>query len=893
MGSGAVDPLDIEQSLIFEGDGSAGGSGGKLSKSPSSSGNLKTWTYSTWVKIPNPASDGIGQYLYGFSNYPNSYSQSSISINGAGALRVVSDQYTSFNLTTNRLLRDPSAWYHIVAAIDTTQSTAANRLKIYVNGVQETSFSTATYPGLNAESAINRSGHIQNIGYTNSYYVRQQLAETHFINGSQLTPSSFGETNEETGQWIPKKYSGSYSTNGFYLKFVSGAIGTDSSGQGNNYTASNLANADVVTDTPTNNCMTLNPFEKTSSQPLTEGNLFAGSVSGETYAAATYYPTGGKFYYEYKLVQYSASGIGVAYFKHHSGSYIWNDVNGNSYKIYGSEGNTTISNNWTSGNIIQIAVDETAGKLWYGRNNTWYTVDGTPNPATGSGPSHTFTTPSTQRPYIDIRTGGSQVQIEANYGQRDFAYTPPSGFVAPTAKNLPDPAIPLPSAHFNTVLYTGTGATPQTVTGVGFQPDFVWIKNRPTGATNHVMYDAVRGTNKTMASSTTNAESSDDTAGFSAFTSDGFTLRTLTTAQGTQNTLNQAHVSWNWKAGGTAPVKTYVVKVVSDSGNKYRFDDFAASAQTVDLQEGGTYTFDQSDSSNSGHPLRFSTTSNGSHGGGSEYTTGVTTNGTPGSSGAYTKITVAASTATLYYYCTAHSGMGGQANTNSTHGSTYFDGAIKSTVSANQAAGFSIVNWTSNNSNTGTIPHGLGVTPEIIFYKVRNGSGGNWNIWTTAIDGSNDYLILNTTAAKGNIAGTYGNLTSSFITNWGFTGAPSMLAYCFASKDAYSSIGSYSGNGSANGTFVNTGFRPAWVMIKRTDTTGEWVIFDNKRSTFNVVDKVLLAENYSAEYTIANMLDINSNGFKMRDTHSSRNASGGTYLYMAFAESAFKYANAR
>ena len=303
MGSGAVaEPLEIDQSLIFEGDGSAGGSGGKLSKSPSSSGNLKTWTYSTWVKIPNPASDGIGQYLYGFSNYPNSYSKSSISISGAGALRVVSDQYTSFNLTTNRLLRDPSAWYHIVAALDTTQSTAANRLKIYVNGVQETSFSTATYPGLNAESAINRSGHIQNIGYTNSYYVRQQLAETHFINGSQLTPSDFGETNEDTGQWIPKKYSGSYGTNGFYFKFASGAIGTDSSGEGNNYTAANLANADVVTDSPTNNFATLNPlFTASVNNTYSEGNLKTvcpNSTKG--LCVATIVPTAGKYYAEFK-----------------------------------------------------------------------------------------------------------------------------------------------------------------------------------------------------------------------------------------------------------------------------------------------------------------------------------------------------------------------------------------------------------------------------------------------------------------------------------------------------------------------------------------------------------------------------------------------------------------
>ena len=119
------------------------------------------------------------------------------------------------------------------------------------------------------------------------------------------------------------------------------------------------------------------------------------------------------------------------------------------------------------------------------------------------------------------------------------------------------------------------------------------------------------------------------------------------------------------------------------------------------------------------------------------------------------------------------------------------------------------------------------------------------------------------------------------------------MAYCFASKPGFSKIGIYTGNGNASGPFISTGFKPAWVMIKRTDSAAEWVMFDNKRSPFNVVDKVLLAENSVSEYTIANMLDINSNGFKMRDTHSSRNANNGVYLYMAFAESPFKTANAR
>ena len=184
------------------------------------------------------------------------------------------------------------------------------------------------------------------------------------------------------------------------------------------------------------------------------------------------------------------------------------------------------------------------------------------------------------------------------------------------------------------------------------------------------------------------------------------------------------------------------MKVVSDSGNKYRFDDFGTSAVTLDLQEGGTYTFDQSDSSNSGHPLRFSTTSNGTHGGGSEYTTGVTTTGTPGSSGAKTVITVVASAPTLYYYCTQHSGMGGQANTNSTFGSSNFSGSIQSTVSANTTAGFSIVSYTGSGSNA-TIGHGLGSASDVVIIKERT-SAGEWVFGHTSL-GFTKFIEMNST----------------------------------------------------------------------------------------------------------------------------------------------------
>ena len=216
-----------------------------------------------------------------------------------------------------------------------------------------------------------------------------------------------------------------------------------------------------------------------------------------------------------------------------------------------------------------------------------------------------------------------------------------------------------PELFFQTKTYSGNGGT-QSITLDGsenMQPDWVWIKSRST-TNDNILFDSVRGTTKRLRSNSTGVEDTQSNQ-LTSFDTDGWT-----TGDGyNTNNGSQTYVSWNWLAGGTAPSQTYTVKVVSDSGNKYRFDDFGTSAVTLDLQEGGTYTFDQSDSSNAGHPLRFSETSNGTHGGGSEYTTGVTTSGTPGSSGAYTQITVAVGAPTLYYYCTNHSGMGGTANT--------------------------------------------------------------------------------------------------------------------------------------------------------------------------------------------------------------------------------------
>jgi len=470
-----------------------------------------------------------------------------------------------------------------------------------------------------------------------------------------------------------------------------------------------------------------------------------------------------------------------------------------------------------------------------------------------------------------------------------------------------------PELYFQTKLYAGTGsALSITLDGSeNMQPDWVWIKERNASSSSHNLTDSVRGAGKGLFSNDNSAEydyGTGSSGSVRSFDSNGFTLGTA--SQVNPSGVNM--VSWNWSAGGSAPAITYTVKVVSDGGNKYRFDDFGTSAVTLDLQEGGTYTFDLSDSSNDGHPMKFSTTSNGSHGGGSTYSTGIVyqldgasvteanyynTSNFNSASSRKIIITVSASAPTLYYFCHYHSGMGGQANTNSTFGSSNFSGSLKSTVSANTTAGFSIVAFTGDGTSGATLGHGInGFTPKVIIVKSRDIGINSWAVGHNSL-GFTDYIYLNKTDATVSTAGFWNNTapTSSVFTlgnNDTTNGSGDYIAYCFAEKKGYSKFGSYTGNGNADGTFVYTGFKPALVIMKETtDSATNWVTYDNKRNTSNPVNLNLYPNLSNAEGDASLDYDFLSNGFKVRTSNGGINASGQNYIYMAFAESPFVNSN--
>ena len=539
------------------------------SRTPSSSSNADTFTWSAWVKNCVTA----GGYLLSSGV---SGSREFLIYFDSGNSRLNVYQYNGgidIQVVTSMQFRDPSAWYHIVVAYDSPQSTASDRIKIYVNGEQQTSFATSNYPAQGLGSRIGTTD-VQDIGknaYNQNVYSDFYITEVNYISGSALTASSFGETKADT--WIPKKYTGSYGSHDYYLDFATRATDPiDASGQGNNWSSTNVASTDWMADSPTNNWGTftsIGPRRLHYGVPtLAQGNLTATSTSSTDFnnsESTVFNHSSGKWYYEVRMDSLDfGNGSGYVQFNI-GGAYVWRYY-GNSNTLISTGGSFT---SLADGDIVMLAVDQDNGKGYFGINGGWYNVSGAPDPAAGTNPHTTFTSLG-QIGKIEIRTGSSANVVTANFGQDssfagqataqgntdanglgDFYYAPPAGFLALCTANLPDPAAAFnpavnnsPQDHFNTVLYTGNGST-NNITGVGFQPDFVWIKAR-SEAYWHGAFDVLRGATKQLYPNDSAAEATESTS-LTAFGSDGFTLGSF---QYTNNNTT-TFASWNWKAGGS------------------------------------------------------------------------------------------------------------------------------------------------------------------------------------------------------------------------------------------------------------------------------------------------------------------------------------------------------
>ncbi len=543
---------NLQRSVRFRSSASA-----YLNRTPASAGNRKTWTWSGWVKR---GSIGGNQLLFtgGYSAAPwlvfgfvsdNLYLSTTAGVSGSG------------ELVTTAIYRDPSSWYHIVLSVDTTQATASNRIKYYVNGVQVTVFSTTNYPSQNADLQVNASVSHTIGGYT-SLYFDGYLAEVNFIDGQALTPSSFGSTNATTGVWQPAPYTGSYGTNGFYLKFTdnstAAALGTDFSGNSNTWTVNNISvtagvTYDSMTDVPTltsataANYAVLNNISNLSiNSTLSNANLQVVTVSsGDCSIPATIGMQGsGKYYAEFV---WTASGttamFGIIPSTYASGTAPGYNSNSAGYRTDGLLRNSGASTSswgatWVQNDVMAIAFDAGAGTIEFYKNNV------------KQGSTLTGFTTDTYFFVVGEDAGAASATWVANFGQRPFTYTPPTGFVALNTFNLAASTIVKGNTNFNAVLYTGNGGT-QSVTGVGFQPNFTWLKRRNATA-NNLLTDSVRGAGKFLSSNLTNAEV-DDSAYFTSFDSDGFSMAL---GASSINASGGTYVAWNWKAGGAAASNT-------------------------------------------------------------------------------------------------------------------------------------------------------------------------------------------------------------------------------------------------------------------------------------------------------------------------------------------------
>lgn len=784
----------IERSLRFQSASSQ-----YLTRTPSSAGDRTKFTWSSWVKV---GTIGTWKKIFSAWNANTDAGFFDFGINNNNTF-TIQGWNTTWRLTT-QVFRDPSAWYHIVVAIDTTQATAANRIKLYINGSEVTAFSTSNNPTQNYNFIMNTNvthyiGTDSGGGFVGTSNFDGYMTEINFIDGQALTPSSFGETDTLTGVWVAKRYTGTYGTNGFYLKFNDGTstttLGQDRSGNANNWTLTNFTrsagindcwmydvpsgNGSVSATQPSSNYPVVNPLKGFGTNwTFSKANLNITYASNNSMMAVATMRTGssGKYYFEvHDTVMSSTLGfIGIT-------TEAYADANTPNIVGYYRSGGTianlagtlqTSGAAYAGGNVIGVAVDIDNGTCQFYKNGV----------AQGATPSFTFTAGTIVVPYVGADNVAGTKTFDLNFGQRSFAYTPPSGFKALCTANLPAPTIAKGNQYMDATLYTGNGGT-QTITNAGsFSPDLVWLKGRSV-AYNHGQFDTVRGAGKSLSSSVTGAEVTNDVDGYlSAFTSNGFTLTAGTTSSFTWNQNAQTFVAWQWDAGSSTVTNT--------------------------------------------------------------------------------------------------------------------SGSISSQVRANTTAGFSIVTYTGNNTAGATIGHGLGIAPKMVIVKRRNGSIANWRVYHAGLTSAAYNIFLSLTNAQ-TLDNTIWNSTAPTSTvftvgNSADTNTTSdYVAYCFAEIAGFSRFGSYTGNGSADGPFAYCGFRPKFVMIKRTDVADNWEMRDTSRDTYNVQISRLRADLSAAEVTTSGEIDITSNGFKLRNINSAYNTSAGTYIFMAFAENPFNYSNAR
>tara|TARA_Y100000992_G_scaffold161669_1_gene108290 strand:+ start:243 stop:3410 length:3168 start_codon:yes stop_codon:yes gene_type:complete len=687
-----------------------------------------------------------------------------------------------------------NTWYHIAGVRQ------GNTFRIYVNGVQE---GTTTNSGAIHDpttpfiiGAVTAGGSAGLKGYMDQVRISNVCR---YPDGTSFTPPTAQFTSDSNTKLLVQSN-------------IVHHVGTDASGNHNDYTPNNLKTSDAVKDTPTNNFCTQNPLDEDnpSTSTFSEANLQMTRGTNHGNSRGTMGMSSGKWYFEYCCPTATSSSASPWFGVCNSTADMtvqrtdgmWNyGASSGQFLVRGSGNSSTTDMGGgviPAGTVIGVAVDMDNKKIWLGKSNTWYGSTGSAtdgNPNTGANPTDTFTDSEIPDGNLYPQMGVYNYTPKANFGQDssfsgtlvaqgntdengigDFYYAPPSGFLALCSNNLSPnvPSITSPQKHFKCVTWTGNTTAPRDITGIGFAPDLVSIKAR-VNTYEFLWFDTVRGAGKRIYTHSTAAES-DNQNTLNGFISDGFRLGSGSGVDLSVNgSASSTYVAWCWKAGGAA----------------------------------------------------------------------VTNN----------------------------------------------NGSVASQVSANQEAGFSIVTYNGSNDSTVTFGHGLDSAPELVWIKRRNNANG-WRVYHHSI-GLGKYLSVSNNNGETTSSEDFASVSATtFGVKGGYNpvsiNGGTYVAYCWHSVPGYSKIGSFTGNGNANGPFVYTGFRPAYILFKNSNTSTNWEVYDTTRpyGKYNPALRPLYANRNYVEETNSSLpaLDILNDGFKPRSTWDEFNKSSSPILYMAFAE---------
>ena len=836
----ALGGLVVERSLRF--DKAAGNE--YISRTPSSASNQKTYTFSCWYKRCNLTYSlaNVFEAKNNNQNYTVMFFRDDDKLEFHGYTSIGGNQYTHRHVTTQKF-RDTTAWFHILVAVDTTQSTASDRVKIYVNGTEVDGYDTSSAPAQNLNTFVNDTFlHTMGRGQAGSNQCYDgYMAEINLVDGFQLTPSSFGYTDFQTKTWKPKIYSGSYGTNGFRLDFSDNSaatavtLGKDRSGQGNDFALNNMAVSSSVLDTPSNNFATIKTLGTPAVTTMGEGNLYLDTNNtGQARAnrstgMSTYFVNSGKWYCEhYHLAVHTMIGVAppqimIPYTSNNSRYVMVYSGGGNKYvNTNGSESNSTYATNYYANNVtgILLDMDQTTPVMYVSYNGQWANGSGAwnqSNPYTSGGGipiDGNFFDTSTDKAihgycgFWSAQAGGTEARHIYNFGQDstfagrtsagghkdsagigDFKYPVPDGAMALCSNNLSrldnernTTSLIDPKKHFDVVTWSANSSTSnRKISGLDFQPDLVWTKTR-NHTYHHVWFDSNRGPSNRINADRSEAENTTNGGYLASFDHDGFTWQYGGGSSNEWwNESGKNYVAWCWKAGGTAVANN--------------------------------------------------------------------------------------------------------------------DGDVTTQVSVNDEAGFSIVKFTFPASGDAfSIGHGLAKAPELIIMKNRS-HNNNWDVFHHGNGNSPEHhrLRLNTNDSRQD-ANAWNDFTptstifkSRTSGNW-YNANSNAIAYCWYSIPGYSAFGCYEGNGQSDGPFIYTGFRPALIIIKAYTNSGgsyTWFMCDSTRGPRNNIYQRLEPNTTSSEITDASnqaTVDFYSDGFKLRGTGSMLNGNTVEYVYMAWAE---------